>query len=176
MSEKSSLIGALTEFVQQQANVNNSIVCKVKTGTIDLTKKVCDCVPINGDATIQNVRLIADSTKDGFILYPKAESIVVVSFIGNNTGFISMVSQIDEIHLAGVNYGGLVKGADLKTRLNNIETKVNQLITAMAAWTVVPNDGGAALKTIAATFYGSSLTATTEGMIESTVVYHGDAT
>lgn len=174
MSEKSKSISALVEIIKNKSGFNNPIVCTIKS--VDTLTKTCYCVPVGDYAEIPKTKIIPDSTKDGFIIYPKVNSVVIVAFTAEGLPYISMVSEVDEIHLAGVNYGGLAKTDDVKTRLNNIETKVNQLITAMAAWVVVPNDGGAALKTAAAAFYGSSLTATTQGMISSTKVFHGDGT
>jgi len=66
--------------------------------------------------------------------------------------------------------------SDIATHLNTIENKINALITAVNAWTPVPNDGGAALKTALTTWLGSSLTNTTQANISSTVTFHGDAT
>ena len=48
---------------------------------------------------------------------------------------------------------GLVKVDDLVTKLNNLEHKVNDLVTVFSGWTPVANDGGAALKTAAATWF-----------------------
>lgn len=174
MSDKSKGIAALVEMIRKYSGMNNPIVCTVTS--VDALTKTCHCTPVGDYAEALDVKIIADNTKDGFIMYPTVNSTVIIDFTAEGMPYISMVSQVDEIHLAGVNYGGLAKTDDIKTRLNNIETKVNQLITAMSAWVVIPNDGGAALKTAAATFYGSSLTATTQAMISSTKVFHGDAT
>jgi len=175
MSNKSELIAALTEFVQTKSGVQHSVVCNVVS--VDSVNKTCYCRPLNGDADIYDVRLIADYTKDGFILYPAVDSTVVVTFESEASAYVSMVSKVTEIHLAGVNYGGLGKTSDIATKLNNLENKVNALIAAFNAWVVVPNDGGAALKVAAAvSFSASSLTLTTQANISSNKVYHGDAT
>jgi len=102
-----------------------SEVCTIKN--IDTNKYLCDCTPIDGSAILVNVRLIADD-KTGFKLIPKENSIVIVTLINNTTGYISMCSEIDEIHLNGDNLDGIVKVNDLVTKLNNLENKVNELI------------------------------------------------
>lgn len=102
-----------------------SEVCTVTN--IDTEKYLCDCTPVDGSAILINVRLIADN-KIGFKLIPKENSIVVVTLINNTTGYISMCSEIDEIHLNGNNLDGIVKVNELVTKLNQLENKVNELI------------------------------------------------
>lgn len=171
---KGKLIDALKDFASRNAGVKDSVICTVKS--VDLTTKTCYCEPLNGTADIKLVMYQPNSAVDGYVIIPKDESIVVVSYMDDYTPYISMFSEVEEIHLAGVAYGGLAKTNDIKTKLNNLENKMNALITAMSTWVVVPNDGGAALKTAAAGFYGSSLTLTTQADISSQTVYHGDNT
>ena len=150
-----------------------SILCTVKS--VDLTAKTCYCLPVSGDADITDVSLIVNA-QTGFMIIPTVGSKVLVTMQNESTGYVGMYSQVDFIYLNGDSYGGLVKVADLVTKLNNLEKKVNTLITAMSSWVVVPNDGGAALKTIAATFYGSLLAVTTQSSIENTTVKQGNGT
>ena len=174
MSTKGELKDALTEFVKRKAGDNGALVCTVKS--YDALTKTCYCVPLADYADVQQVRIIADATKDGFIIYPKVGSTVLVSFMGDSSAYISMFSEVDEIHLAGVNYGGLAKTANLVTKYNNLENKVNALITAVNGWAPVPNDGGAALKVALTAWLATSLTPTVQADISSDKVYHGDAT
>lgn len=150
-----------------------SILCTVKS--VDLTAKTCYCLPVSGDADITDVSLIVNA-QTGFMIIPTVGSKVLVTMQNESTGYVGMYSQIDFIYLNGDSYGGLVKVADLVTKLNNLEKKVNTLITAMSSWVVNPTDGGAALKTIAATFYGSLLAVTTQSSIENTTVKQGNGT
>ena len=171
MEDKGELIDALTDFIRRKSVSLNSVICKVKE--YNDTDKTCYCEPIGDYADLQQIRIIADSTKDGFLIVPKIGSIVVVSLINDEAGYISMFSEVEEIHLAGVKYGGLAKTEDLKNKLNNIENKLNFIITAFNGWTPVASDGGAALKALMATL-GGNLTLTTQASISSTTVYHGD--
>jgi len=174
MSDKSQSMAALVGLIKAKAGVNKPLLCTVDS--VDVITKTCKCTPIGDYAEVFDVKIIADVARDGFIIYPKANTAVVVDFMDDGSPYVSMVSGVDEIHLAGVNYGGLAKTDDVKTRLNNLENKVNALITAFNAWVVVPNDGGAALKTALTSWVSSSLSLTTQGMISSTKVFHGDAT
>ena len=119
-------------LVNPQSSVY-SLVCTISD--IDLTKGICNCTPENDSAVLVNVRLNADY-KDGFKLIPKDNSKVLVSLINNTTGFISMVSEVDEIHLNGTNYDGLVKVKDITDKLNALENKVNDLINILKTTTI----------------------------------------
>jgi hypothetical protein len=171
---KGKLIDALKGFTERNSGVKDSILCKVITN--NFTEKNCYCEAQDGTADIVAVKYQPNASVDGYVIIPKENSYVIVSYTNTYTPYISMFSEVEEIHLAGVAYGGLAKTNDVKTKLNNLENKVNALITAMSTWVVVPNDGGLALKTAAAGFYGSSLTLTTQSDISSTKVKHGDNT
>jgi hypothetical protein len=169
MNEIQSIKEAIRIIAKNPASY--SVVCNVSD--IDLGKSICNCTPVDGSAILVNVRLNADY-KDGFKLIPKDGSLVVVSLLNNTTGFISMVSEVDEIHLNGTNYGGVVKVIELTDKLNALENDINTLKTAFSSWLVVPNDGGAALKTISATWAGSQLTPTQQTEIENQTILQGN--
>jgi len=171
LEDKGELIDALSEFVRRKSVSLNSVVCTVKS--YDAPTKTYYCEPIGDYADLQQVKIIADSTKDGFLIMPKIGSIITVGLTNDNSGYMAQPSSVDEIHLAGVNYGGLAKTNEIKTKLNNIESKLNTIITALNTWVVVKNDGGTALKALL-TGLGGTLTPTTQADISSTEVFHGD--
>ena len=148
-----------------------SIVCTVND--VDISGKTCNCSPINGDAKLLNVRLMTDVTKVGIFVTPSVNSQVMVTMINKYTGYVSMFSELDEIQLNGKNKNGLVQVTDLVTKLNNLENKLNSLITTFNAWTPAPNDGGAALKSVLATWVATSLSPTTKIELENKTVLHG---
>ena len=76
----------------------------------------------------------------------------------------------DRIQMNGGTLGGLVKLTDLVGRLNLIENDLNAIKNAFASWVVAPNDGGGALKAIAAAWAGNAITPTVNGDIENTAV------
>lgn len=146
-----------------------SVVCEVES--VNLTDKTCYCIPVNGDADLQNVRLNADK-KDGFLLIPKQNSLVVVSFINDNAGYISMVSEVDEIQLNGSTHDGLVKVTDLVTKLNNLENKVNTIISTFNTHTHVASSFGSPT-TVPPTLITGTLTPTIKTDLENNKVKHG---
>ena len=111
-----------------------SILCNVSN--IDTTKMLCTCIPINGDADFEEVRLNANYQK-GFVLVPKNNSVVVVSQISNEVAYISMVSEVDQIYLAGDDNGGLVKVSELVDKINRVENQVNNILNVLKT-TVIP--------------------------------------
>lgn len=87
--------------------------------------------------------------------------------VGDN---ISAAISAENIVFNGGSLGGLVKIEDLTERLNIIEDDINTLKAAFSSWTPVAQDGGAALKTSAATWAGSSLDLTAREDYENELV------
>lgn len=173
---KNEVASALTEFVEAKSKGNDSLICKVIS--VDLPTNTCYCEPINGDSEIQNVKLTTNITGAGvgFLLIPKINSLVGVTFLNNASAYVSMVAEVDEVNINGKTLGGLVKVIDLTTKLNNLENKVNALITGISGWVPVPNDGGAALKVALTAWLSSSLTPTVRANIENILIKQGDGT
>jgi hypothetical protein len=145
------------------------VACKVSD--IDLATFTCTCTPINGDAEFFDVLLNADADK-GFTLIPKDNSVVIVQQTSQATAYVSMVSKVDQIYLAGDANGGLVKVQVLNAALNNLQTEINTLkiaITALMAG-YAPIDGGAAL----GVFTSLVLPQINITQIENTKVKHGN--
>jgi hypothetical protein len=171
MSENTDIREALRTLIgHEDLAAFKSLICTVSN--INTTTMTCDCIPINGEPDFVDVLLCVDGKK-GFVLIPTDGSFVAVTQTSETDAYLAMVSEVDGIWLNGNTNGGLVKVVDLTTKLNNLENKVNQLITAFNAWTPVPNDGGAALKTALTTWVATSLTPTVRANIENTNVKHG---
>jgi len=154
--------------INPQTN-NYSVVCTVSD--IDTVKCVCNCTPIDGSAVLVNVRIKA-SDKDGFKIIPKNNSTVLVTLINKTTGYVAMVSEVDEIHLNGINEDGLVKVNDLVTKLNNLENKVNTIIATFNAHTHVASSFGSPTTTPPSPVVGT-LTLTVKIDLENIKVLHG---
>jgi hypothetical protein len=107
-----------------------SKVCTVES--VDLVKLTCYCIPINDDADITEVRLMAN-IDNGFLLIPKVNSIVVVSFLSDSSAYVSMVSKVSEIQLNGTNYGGLIKIDEQTTKLNQLVSELQAQLVLIAA-------------------------------------------
>jgi hypothetical protein len=170
MSSKQDIITA----IRQIANIGDevySIVCKVKQGSVDLNEKTCICVPINGDAEIWDVKLMAKN-QTGLFIIPKDNSDVIVTMTNKTSGYVAMFSELEEIQLNGDNEDGLVKINDLVTKLNNLESAFNQHILLYNAHI---HSGGtiSGSTAVPAVVDTQSLTPTIKNDLENTKVKHG---
>ncbi len=102
------------------------------------------------------------SVGDGLLLIPEVGSSVSVL-----DGQIIGYSDLDEIWLSGQQYGGLVKVSELVDKLNNLENKVNSVITTFNAHTHA-STGSPAVPQLTGT-----LTPTTINDLENPDVKHG---
>lgn len=174
---KNEVAAALTEFVEAKSKGNDSLVCKVIS--VDLPTNTCYCEPINGDSEIQNVKLTTNITGAGvgFLLIPKINSLVVVSFLDNSSAQVSMVAEVDEVNINGKTLGGLVKVIDLTTKLNNLENKVNAIISTFNSHvhvTACAAGAGTANTTVAPVV--GTLTPTVRADVENILIKQGDGT
>jgi hypothetical protein len=88
----------IKEIIQQLALDGlqlNGIVCKVTA----VNELKADCEPLNGDAPLLNVRLVADESTNKYVLIPAVGSCVIVQLISNEDAYISMFSEVTEVLL-----------------------------------------------------------------------------
>lgn len=159
------------KMVENEIGQKEPIYCTVKS--VDDTEKTCVASPVNGDPDILDVRLIGNNG-NGIFLKPAVDSIVAVVMVDEFVGFVALYSQLESITIGDGSFNGLIKIDNLVTRLNTIESDINDIKTAFTNWTPVANDGGAALKTAASSWSGSQLTETVKGDIENPNVTHGN--
>lgn len=140
------IINAIRQISKPNHN-GYAIVCTVIS--VNLTENTCYCSPINGDADLVGVRLMADN-KNGFLLIPEVNSIVVVDFLSDSSAFVSLVSKVSEVQLNGSNYGGLVKITELTTKLNALVNALNIQLPLIASG--IAAGGGSYTPTLLNTF------------------------
>jgi hypothetical protein len=144
------------------------VACKVSD--IDLATFTCTCTPINGDAEFFDVLLNADADK-GFTLIPKDNSVVIVQQTSQATAYVSMVSKVDQIYLAGDANGGLVKIDDLKLQYDTMIASFKAAISA--GFTALSGlDGGASLSAFNSA--AASVINLNKTTLENTKVKHGN--
>lgn len=168
MSNNRDLVEALRRATKTE--VETSSKCTIVAGSIDLVNLVCDCAPINGNATIFNVE-ISVNKKEGFVLVPKDESLVNVTFTSNARAFISMVSEVESIVMKGDTFGGLIKIDNLKTQY---DTNMNAIKAAcVAAFTAQAGiDGGLGLAAFNAA--ATAIAPLNKIPLENTNIKHGN--
>lgn len=95
-----------------------------KAVNVNANKRTCDFEPISDIAKREGIRLQSViSEGKGFVLIPKENSDVLVTFLNRSTGFVSLTSEVEKIHFeAG--------GEDLKKILNDLIKEIkNAIIT-----------------------------------------------
>ncbi len=124
---------------------------------VDETAQTCS-VHIDDGYDLDDVRLTPVGGSE-MLVVPAIGAWVVVASIENNEYLniiisVSAVQKIvvsaDMLTINGGTLGGIVKEEALLNEITEIKKDLNSLKTAFKRWTVVPNDGGGALKEKAA--------------------------
>lgn len=127
---------AIRKAVETGAEIY-SVVGKIKS--VDTTERTCVVEPVDGSPEINGVRYtVTNGDSSGFILNPKSGSFVIVTFLDDNNGFISLITEFDTVVL---NNGT----ADLKQILTDLIAQI-KVIT-------VPTPSGASSTPINATAF-----------------------
>lgn len=158
---------------------------------VDNDRRTVDCTPLNDEAPLLGINLQAcqGGKHGGVLLVPRKGSHVVVALYDTSgRGCVILTEEIERILIevegttvditaSGVTINGgdnhgMVKVKALTERLNAIEDDINSLKNVFKNWGPVPQDGGAALKTAAATWMGKQLSNTSQKDLENDKVKH----
>ena len=147
-----------------------SIPCKV----LEVNGETADLAPLNGDANLLAVRLIAGASSTPLLITPAVDSVVIATFLSKDTAFISLYSEIETIQLRGDQYGGLIKIDELTTQLGRINTFLNSF-TQVLGGPPVPEPGNGAPSALQTTLNAalSTLQLPNYDGIENEDVTHG---
>ena len=150
--------------------------------SVDIKGRACGCTVVEGhtEYELPTVKLMA-VVDDGILVEPVIGSIVKIIFSELIEPFVAQYSEIETITIDARQtikfndgtFGGVVKVAELVQKLNELENDLNTLKAAIASWTPVPSDGGAALKGVITNWSAQSLPVTAVNDIENTMVTHG---
>lgn len=127
----------LRDALKTLTKPNNDGYSKVCTvDSVDLVNRTCYCIPINEDADITEVRLMAN-IDNGFLFIPEVDSVVVVSFLSDSSAYVALVSKVSEVQLNGTNFNGLIKIDEQTAKLNQLvtelQTQLGLIATGIAA-------------------------------------------
>lgn len=163
MSGKS--IKELLQDIVKDGQEIYSIICKVDS--VDNSARTCDVTPLDGSAKIFDVKLQADEDQStGWILFPKTDSNVIITFLNKDQAFVSLVTEIEEAHLNGSDNGGLIIIQKLVDKLNVLENAFNSHIhTTTATVSATPVVGVIAPTT-------STVQTTKKSDLENSVILH----
>ena len=151
-------------------NQDSVFIFDAVVNSIDKPNRMCNVTKVGGETSGQlDVRLMA-SKDDGCYVIPVLDSNVIVIGSNNVTPFVAQFSEVESIEWLGGENDGVPLVNPLLEKLNNLENDINTLKSAFSSWLVVPNDGGAALKAISATWAGQQLQPTQKQDIEHTKI------
>lgn len=102
-----------------------SLVCKVA----EVNGTAATLAPLNGDANLLDVKLVAGTSETPLLITPVVDSLVIATFLSKDTAFISLYSEIESVAIRGDEFGGLIKIEELVDKLNRLEDKVNGLVS-----------------------------------------------
>lgn len=114
--------------------------------TVEESSKTFEFEPVGGDSESEVNMSVFGS--ENYIV-PEVGSIVLVGYTDKSEKYCLHVEKADKVIFADGNNGGLINISDQVTKLNELVIKVNALYNLLKTWTVVPSDGGAALKAAA---------------------------
>jgi hypothetical protein len=144
--------------------------CEVKS--VDEAGRVCTVIALSGKVGSEFTARLMASIDDGILAVPVVGSTVVVSLSDFTTGCVVQYSELDNITLRGGDLGGMVKVIELTKKINNLENKLNALITKYNTHThnvtAIGSPTGPGLQPETGT-----LTPTQRADIENTKITHG---
>ena len=142
-------------------------------------------VKIADRLVINDVRLnaSADGNADNILIKPKVGSMVMMADLSRGelrslvvisfSALDSMTVRFDgEVVINGGENEGLVKVKELTDKLNAIENDINNLKSIFSSWVPVVYDGGASLRTAAASWAAQTLATTSQKDIENPEIKH----
>ena len=136
-------IGDLIAKLADKKEEVYSIICKVS----EVSGEVAELAPLNGDASLFDVKLIAGTSATPLLITPVVGSTVIATFLSKDTAFISLYSEIESVQIMGDQFGGLIKIEELVKNLDKLTARVDGIIDAIKNGVPIPTDGGAGLQT-----------------------------
>ncbi|MBD5345470.1 MAG: hypothetical protein HDR90_10940 [Bacteroides sp.] len=118
------------------------------------------------------VVLLTEKIESAEIVIGDTSAVISADGVRIDVGDISANLSKSTVTFNGGDLGGLVKVENLTKRLNIIENDINELKTIFTTWSPLAQDGGAALKTAAISWFGSKLTPSQRSDYENEKVKH----
>jgi hypothetical protein len=166
----------IAKAIRELAGTRNQDEVKLyqcNVNSVDASKRTCNVTTITGNATLTFDAQITAGVSDGFFVVPEIDSMVFVLSSKYSLPFVVSYSDITDYIIMGGEFGGLVKVLELTQKLNNLENKVNEIISTFGTHTHnVINVGQQTAPTL--TPINGSLTVTQRAELENTRIKHGE--
>jgi hypothetical protein len=149
--------------------INDPVLRKdIRLATVlSVSGSTCNVTALDTDAEIDDVRLQVEES-DGILMTPAVGSTVAIAPIADFEFIVVMYSELQTIAFLDGSFGGLVKVGVLTEKVNNLENKVNDLITYINTHVHAGNGVPPA-----PLFLGAPLTPTIQAEIENDKITHG---
>ena len=136
-------IGDLIAKLADKKEEVYSIICKVS----EVSGEVAELAPLNGDASLFDVKLLAGTSATPLLITPVVGSTVIATFLSKDTAFVSLYSEIESVQIMGDQFGGLIKIEELIKNLDKLTARVDGIIDAINNGVPIATDGGVGLQT-----------------------------
>lgn len=150
----SKSVQGIKEAVKLLAPPNPERILACVVVAVDPTEYTVDCDPINGKASLTEIKLRPEG-QSAIVSFPAVGQVVVVGLINGSDGYVIQATATTAEILG--NADTAVRFSELETAFNELKSEyddlvgvVNSIVTTLQTWVVVPSDGGAALKVAAA--------------------------
>lgn len=141
--------------------------------SVDENARTAQCRTINTDAEVTFTVRLMPTVDDGVLVVPTVGSTVTVSTDLNCEAIVVAFTETDKIVLRGGQFDGLVKVAELTTKLNNAENKINAIINAYNAHVHPGVTSGPSSTAVTPSIVAGTLTPTNQSEIENENITHG---
>lgn len=138
----------INEIVKKQIPV---VSIPARVTAVDESKGLIDAEPLDGSAELLDISINAEQDDSaGIVAVPAVDSVVLITMIDKNRGFVSLSSVVDKvfikikdislevdednIKLDGDGDGGLTITPTLRTELNKTTARITALEVALAAF------------------------------------------
>jgi hypothetical protein len=137
----------LAEAIKEAAQRGEQMYLKVCTvDSVDCQERTITCTPIDGGAQLEGVQLQAlTSNSEGLLIVPQVGSVVIIGYLDKNNAGVLQYGVIDKILLNvsdsiiinGGENKGLVKVKELTNKINALEQRCNDIVTALQGVSIV---------------------------------------
>jgi hypothetical protein len=170
MAQDTQNIGDLIRKLGENNDEVYSLVCRV----VEVSGEVAELAPLNGDANIFGVKLIAGTSATNLLITPTKGSVVIATFLSKDTAFIGLYSDIDSVAIRGDQYGGLIKIEELVKDLQKFNVFLEAFTSVLGGIPVFePGNGSPSALQAALNLALASLSLPTYTTIENDNIKHG---
>lgn len=123
---------ALKNAIKKIALGESEGICTAEVLAVNKSKNTCDVKVLKNNNEVFDVLLqsIEGEFESPIVAYPVVGSLVTIAFLGKSgdAAIVLKTTEVDEIILGGVAFGGLVKVAELVSKVNILENGLNDMV------------------------------------------------